>query len=90
MELVYVRRVKFPKELIFTTRNLLLLFSHPRLFSFSACMCVRLYRMYKKCVDKFQERVLYTKTKEKTSYEYLSGNKSSLCLIEKLHSTINT
>jgi len=26
MEFVYVRGVKFPKELIFTTRNLLLLF----------------------------------------------------------------
>ena len=40
MEFVYVRGVKFPKELIFTTRNLLLRFSRPRLFSLSACMCV--------------------------------------------------
>jgi hypothetical protein len=68
MEFVYVREVKFPKELIFTTRNLLpFFFSHPRLFSFSACMCVcvGLYRMYPKRLDKFQERVIYIETKEK-------------------------
>jgi hypothetical protein len=74
MESVYIRGVKFPMELVFTTRNLLLLFFHPRLFSFSARMYVGLYRMYPKCLDKYQERGLYIKTKEKSHINIVAEN----------------
>jgi hypothetical protein len=86
MECAYVGGVKFPMELIFTTRNLLLFFFSSKVVLFCPYVCVRLYRMYLKCLDKLQERGLYIKTKEKSHINIVAEIVWYICLLVLLTS----